>query len=321
MSIFTERSKAKPKHIRMKNLANEENNFIKQKKFSLEDEIFETELEDYVSFIRRFETLAEMFKKSEDELIIKPVVKIAENEAKDENVDGVKDEIEEEKKKEVEDLKKLQELNNKKKKKFEEPLYVTLYDIARFRMAKFLMLCLTLGFLLSTFSYLTNRSLTNVEQQSQIRKVLSNSFLFNPLYKSTLEKDTIFMSLDSKNLIKNKRDLLVLLDIVLNNLLFEIEKNNSNGMNPKDNFDGYFQSTRTIYEILKGMRMVSISSTEVPNGQKSNITTIPFLGNNITNLLDMGKEYSDLTVFNKNQTLNLVGYNSNVYDQILVIKL
>ncbi len=64
MSMFTERKTRQKVDSGMKSILNEENIFQNKGKVT-EEAIFETELEDYLSFIRRIETIIDMFTKDE----------------------------------------------------------------------------------------------------------------------------------------------------------------------------------------------------------------------------------------------------------------
>ena len=201
-------------------------------------------------------------------------------------------EEDEEKKKQIEDrnaeLLREEIKKRNKKKKLEAPLYVTMYDIHKFRLAKFFMMLLSFTFTFSTYYFLTHRSFVNVTQQSHMKKVFDAVVLYNPLYKNALQKQTLFMSKMVNDLIVTKRDFLVLSNL-LNNLIFNPGISKEDEMRGIDAYNAYFLKVTSIYEVFYSMRMVGKAAKE---DRKIVDTNSLFLKPEVLDFLYITKEYT-----------------------------
>ncbi len=315
MSMFTERKTRQKVESGMKSILNEENIFNQSKGKVTEEAIFETELEDYLSFIRRIETIIDMFTKDDipqrPEPPPKPVIDPNDENAVEEEVD---EEAEEEKK--IEQEKQYQKVLEqwRKKKLIEAPLYVTLYDIHLFRLAKFFLFVISIIFTYSTFYYLTNRSFVNVTQKAQMSAVFSNVLIFNSLYKEILQKESAFMRKDINTIISTKRDFIGYVNVMINNLVFPINVSKEEKLKGVDLYNGYFVSPFTVYENMNCVRLLSVSSKE--NRNKSDTNSIP-LPNYVLDQIDLTNEYSYYSYDDKDRSLLL---RNEKYNDVIRVK-
>lgn len=309
MSMFTERKNRQKIDSGMKSLLNDENSFNQTNSKLTEEAIFETELEDYLNFVRRIETIIDMFTKDDipqrPQPPPKPQIDPNDENAVEEEID---EEMEEEKK--IEQEKQYQKVLEmwRKKKLLEPPLYVTLYDIHLFRLAKFFLLLLSITFTYSTFYYLTNRSFVNVKQKAQMSSVFTSIMIFNTLYKEILQKESAYLRNDINTIISTKQDYLGFLKIIINNIVFASNITNEERIKGVDQYNGYFSSPFTVYETMNSIRFISISSKENKNKSDTNSITFPKY---VIDEIGLNNEYSfssyddkDRSLLLRNKTLN-----------------
>lgn len=312
MSMFTERKTRQKVDSGMKSILNEEGIFNQGKGKVTEEAIFETELEDYLGFVRRIETIIDMFTKDDiPQRPVpppKPVIDPNDENAVEEEID---EEAEEEKKIELE--KQYQKVLEqwRKKKLIEAPLYVTLYDIHLFRLAKFFLFLISIAFTFSTFYYLTNRSFVNVTQKSQMSTVFTNIMIFNCLYKELLQKESAFMRKDINTIVSTKKDFLGYVNMMINNLVFPINVSTEEKFKGVDLYNGYFVSPVTVYENFNCIRFLSVSSKL--NRVKSETNSIP-LPNYVIDQIVLTNEYSYYSYDDKDRSLLL---RNETYNNII----
>ena len=179
----------------------------------------------------------------------------------------------------------------KKKKKIETPIYITLYDIFKFRVVKFFMLCFSLFYTFLIFNFLEQRSLANISQKYQTKECVESAVLYNPVLKNLCQRS--YLSENINNIVQTQSDFLIYLDISINNLMFTANLNKNNLYQQLksgiDNDMGYFQKPFSIYEILDSIK-ISRKSV-IPDAARTKSIALPF---NISSKLKFYSEFSPI---------------------------
>lgn len=320
-SIFEENNSenAKKHDLRLNNLNNKnyvnndiDNNIQNNRNINIlaENEIFISEIEDYINFYRQIEAILLLFKIDHEakkleadklaDIDIKTVTEYVKNEkAKEINVD--RDNIDTEEAEEIENqrieevtkfrIEKHNKIIEKHKNKPENAIYMSLFDIYKFRFVKFWLFFFSLFFAISFFLKTNLEGTLDINTQNDMIQFLTTLIFFNPLYKNFLTDPNDYSTQNINKAIKSKSDLLVYLDIVLNNLLMSEFNNETEKYS--DETSNYFKRKDTNYEILYAIKL-SFMSTSFENYKSSSTrpkTLYPLNTEQISNLYYIN-EYS-----------------------------
>lgn len=280
-----------------------------QTQFIKKSSTFVSDIEEYVYFIYRIEAVQSLFSKEEKEGVIK------ENENNDTNSNqNNKEEIKEsenssqiedikntEEREEEERQKKIKEQNNKKqepkKSKLQPPLYISLYDLHKFRLFKcYSIFC---SFLLIIFSILNAFYIgeISITERVQIKEALLKA-LFNPLLSTCFKNGDKFEKQHLDEIIIKKNELLMWLDIVFSNFAFitEAQLEDEDNYNPETK--EYFLNTNQTYYELVGIIRFAYQKMNIIYDLKAEYGYIK------PNILDILRQnYSDFSSNEKYNTL------------------
>jgi hypothetical protein len=292
-------------------------------------EIFQSEIEEYVSSYRRFEAVKKLFYKDKEKEKIKldyknklqelevEKVKLQEQEEDGENIQErlsteqldkkFKDMKHAEKKNMKENLKKM-------KRKLEPPIYISMFDIYKFRLMKFWFFLLTLLSAISVYYYYNHNGTLNIEASNEMRRTLDLAILFNPVYKNFIDKGNAYTNKDFPEMIRSKQDVILYLDLLFNNLA--INSNLTMGpFNQTDKYNNYFSKQEIVYEMFSGVRLMS-KLRQHKNSTQAQAETIFQIPSTMTPYLYY---FTDISSSNGEETrpiiLNTTGRDMNLLTQ------
>lgn len=239
--------------INVMNIDKEKNKFTYVKN---KHELFWTELEEYVKLYRSFEGVYLFFKhdqelekmtneykkridqvnKSKIEMIEKN--KKLEKEEENENIEW----------RAMEQIDRIGEKFEKDKEIYfnrkETPIYISEYSLYKYHLFKVGSFVFYTLFLLCLF-YLSGKGGQNTINEMQKEDIYINKILFiNPLYKHFFHVDNKDNNKDISSLIKTKKDILIWLNLIFNNLLFDTNTD-------KSSFTDYYE----LYEVFYGIKI------------------------------------------------------------------
>lgn len=239
--------------INVMNIAQEKNKFtcVNDKQ-----EIFWTELEEYVKLYRTFEGVYLFFKHDQElEKMTNEYKKKIEqvNKNKIEMIEKNKKLEKEEENENVEwrameQIGRIGEQFEKDKEVYfnrkETPIYISEYSLYKYHLFKVGSFIFYTLFLLCLF-YLSGKGGQNTINEMQKEDIYINKILFiNPLYKHFFHVDSKDNNRDISSLIKTKKDILIWLNLIFNNLLFESDTE-------KSSFTNYYE----LYELFYGIKI------------------------------------------------------------------
>jgi hypothetical protein len=271
----------------------------------LGSEIFQSELEDYVQLYRRKEAILNICKRKKKAKINLPDIVL--EEAKEDEIEEDKKERERRFQDQVEKRKKeIDEIRRKEAKKPEDPIYLSMFDIFKYRLLKFWDCFFSIIFAFSIYCYLYYDGKLSLNAEYQMSEVLYNDIIFPSVYKNLLRKTKEYENKDLSGLISSKKDLLVYLDIIFNNLIFDKGDYKSKDTS-FDIYNGFFQRQNIPYQIYYALRIGFKT-----NNKLVKVDNFINLGKNIEDKLTYYHEYQQKEEDNSPKTLIISKTSLNI---------
>jgi hypothetical protein len=305
-SIIMERNTNDKKNEKFKSIAPAQNIKSANINVIIGTEIFTSEIEEYISFYRKWEALFQVLCRKKKNINAEFPIPIKEEVKEEDN-----DEEKKQKEQRYQDIlqKRQKEIEDKiraEKKKPEEPIYISMFTIYKYRLFKFWSCIFSLIFAITIYLQIYLKGTLYLYQENDMTNVLLENIIFSPIYKNFLKNEDTISSKNIQEYITTKRELLIFLNIIFNNLVLTP---GFGANNPKVN--SFFYSNNEPYEFFYGIRIGFKFNNPRNKSEALSKNYFNITNNNITDSISYFNEFLYREEDNSPISINS-GYNISV---------